>query len=235
MCRARGRRLKIAALGQELWRRTRFVAIFFSIAIGVLMFFFGPQWLHGTVRYVAAYDIGAFALLCFDWGIGLRNDKSHTERRAAQEDPGRWIVSLLIVFSVLAGLASAIVILGTGPAVPKSDRGIALFFGIAAVALGWILIHTTFIFRYAHLFYYDSDEDGCADHGLQFPGTTEPDDYDFAYFSFVIGMTFQVSDVQITDSGLRLIVLQHAIISFVYNTAIVALGVNLASSLLNAH
>ena len=68
-----------------------------------------------------------------------------------------------------------------------------------------------------------------------FPGTTDPDDYDFAYFSFVLGMTFQVSDVQITDPGVRTIALLHVLLSFGYNTAILALGVNLASSLLNNH
>jgi uncharacterized membrane protein len=103
------------------------------------------------------------------------------------------------------------------------------------VCLGWFLIHTLFVFRYAHLYYFDSDRDGTAQRGLTFPGTTDPDDYDFAYFSFVVGMTFQVSDVQITDPGVRTVVLVHAILSFAYNTAILALVVNLASGLLNAH
>ena len=122
-------------------------------------------------------------------------------RRAA--DPGRNIVLGVVLISIVAGLASAIIILGKGPNVPPSDRNIALALGIGAVVLGWFLIHTTFIFRYAHLFYYDSDQDGTAQRGLDFPGTKDPDDYDFAYFSFVIGMTFQVSDVQITDPGVR--------------------------------
>ena len=130
---------------------------------------------------------------------------------------------------------SAIVILGKGPNVPAADRDLALAAGISAVALGWFLIHTMFVFRYAHLYYYDSDEDGTAQRGLTFPGTQEPDDYDFAYFSFVIGMTFQVSDVQITDPGVRSVVLVHAIMSFAYNTAILALVVNLASGLLSSH
>jgi uncharacterized membrane protein len=103
---------------------------------------------------------------------------------------------------------------------------------VVAVMLGWFLIHSTFIFRYAHLYYYDSDNDGSAQGGLDFPGTTEPDDYDFAYYSFVIGMTFQVSDVSITDPGVRSLTLFHALISFGYNTAILALGVNLVSGLL---
>ncbi len=184
---------------------------------------------------MAAYDAAATVVLVYDWGFALRNNATHTARRAAQADPGRNVVLAVVVASILAGLVSAIVILGKGPNVPAGDRAVALAFGLLAVALGWLLIHTSFIFRYAHLFYYDSDQDGSAQRGLTFPGTTDPDDYDFAYFSFVIGMTFQVSDVQITDPGVRSVALVHALLSFAYNTAILALVVNLASGLLNTH
>ncbi len=187
------------------------------------------------MRAVLAYDAAALLLLVWDWTMGLRNNSGHTIRRAAQADPGRNFLAGVVIISALAGLASATVILGKGPNVPASDREIALAAGIAAVILGWVLIHTMFIFRYAHLYYFDSDQDGTAQRGLDFPGTTEPDDYDFAYFSFVIGMTFQVSDVQITDPGVRTIVLVHALMAFAYNTAILALVVNLASNLLNTH
>lgn len=203
--------------------------------MAVLVAAFAPAWLHGWIRAVAAYDAAAAVVLAYDWGFALRNDATHTERRAAQADPGRNVVLGVVLVSILAGLAAAIVILGKGPNVPESDRAPALAFGLAAVVLGWLLIHTSFTLRYAHLFYYDSDQDGTAQRGLTFPGTEDPDDYDFAYFSFVIGMTFQVSDVQITDPGVRTVALVHAVVSFAYNTAILALGVNLVSSLLNAH
>jgi uncharacterized membrane protein len=213
----------------------RWVGIGVACACAILVSIFAPSWLHGTVRAVAAYDVAALIILIYDWTVGLRNDAKHTIRRAALEDPGRHILMLIVLISAMAGLASAIVILGKGANVPAMDRDMSLTFGILAVCLGWFLIHTTFIFRYAHLYYYDSDEDGSAQRGLTFPGTTEPDDFDFAYFSFVIGMTFQVSDVQITDPGVRSLALFHALLSFGYNTAILALGVNLASSLLNSH
>jgi uncharacterized membrane protein len=175
------------------------------------------------------------SILIFDWTYALRNDAMHTQMRAAQSDPGRNIVMFIVLASVAAGLASAILILGKGSAVPPSDRNLALAFGVAAVILGWFLIHSNFIFRYAHLYYHDSNRDGDAQPCLKFPGTTEPDDYDFAYFSFVIGMTFQASDVQITHPGVRSLALFHAVLSFGYNTTILALGVNLASSILNGH
>ena len=217
-----------------MYQRTRLAGLGGAVIAAVLVLLFAPAWLRGTVRPVAAYDVAAIIILIFNWTYGLHNNATHTARRAAQADPGRNIVLFVVLISVAAGLASAIVILGKGAAVPASDRNIALTCGLLAVALGWFLIHTTFIFRYAHLFYYDSDADGTAQRGLEFPGTKEPDDYDFAYFSFVIGMTFQVSDVQITDPGVRSLALVHALLSFGYNTAILALGVNLASSLLNA-
>jgi len=229
-----GRRLSSAPAGPS-WFTIRWVGIGAAVAAALLNHFFAPPWLHGTVRAVASYDAAAFVLLVWDWTMGLRNNAAHTVRRAAQADPGRNFLAGIVIISALAGLASATVILGKGPNVPGSDRELALAAGIAAVILGWLLIHTMFIFRYAHLYYYDSDQDGTAQRGLTFPGTTEPDDYDFAYFSFVIGMTFQVSDVQITDPGVRSIVLVHALMAFAYNTAILALVVNLASNLLNTH
>jgi uncharacterized membrane protein len=217
------------------WLTLRWIGFGAAFVAALLVSLFAPAWLHGTVRAVAAYDVAAAIILIYDWTIGLQNNASHTIRRAAQEDPGRNFLAFIVLISAIAGLASAIVILGKGTNVPQADRSIALAVGLLAVTLGWFLIHTLFIFRYAHLYYYDSDQDGTAQRGLTFPGTTEPDDYDFAYFSFVVGMTFQVSDVQITDPGVRSIVLMHAILSFAYNTAILALVVNLASGLLNTH
>lgn len=230
----RGRRL-IALPAGLTYQKVRLFGLFGSAIAAALVLVFAPPWLHATVRWVAAYDVLAIVLLAFDWFFALRNDAAHTEHRAAQEDPGRNIVMLLVILSVAAGLASAVVILGKGANVPAADRNTALAFGIAAVMLGWFLIHTTFIFRYSHLYYFDSDGDGSAQRGLQFPGTSEPDDYDFAYYSFVVGMTFQVSDVSITDPGVRSLTLLHALLSFGYNTAILALVINLASSLLNTH
>jgi uncharacterized membrane protein len=215
----------------------RYRTILFGSAIAgaLIVFFFAPGWLRGTVRAVAAYDVFALILLAINYFYLLKDDPRHTDARAGQEDPGRNIVLAVVLLSIAFGLASAVVILGKGPNVPVNDRNMALGLGLAAVVLGWALIHTTFIFRYAHLFYYDDDGDGVGSRGLIFPGTTDPDDYDFAYFSFVVGMTFQVSDVQITDPDVRRVVLVHGIISFAYNTAILALVVNLASSLFSSH
>lgn len=196
------------------------------------MLLFAPRWIAGTTRSVTAYDAAAVVLLVIFWFLAMHTDPSETADRAEVEDPGRNAVLALVVGCVGFGLASAIVILGKGPHLTNdNERAFAYTVGVLAVVAGWALIHTMFVFRYAHLFYFDSDDDGSAQRGLIFPGTQEPNDFDFAYFSFVIGMTFQVSDVQIKDAGVRRVVLVHALISFAYYTTIVALVINLVSGL----
>ena len=97
----------------------------------------------------------------------------------------------------------------------------------------WSLMHTVFALHYAHIYYRKDDDDVGAedDGGLQFPGETEPGFMDFSYFSFVIGMTCQVSDVQVTSRRIRKLALIHGVLSFVFNTAILALSINIISSL----
>jgi uncharacterized membrane protein len=109
-----------------------------------------------------------------------------------------------------------------------------LLMGLIAVISSWMLVHTVFGLRYAHTYYGDPDGPaGPQPHagGLEFPGDRDPDYMDFAYFSFVIGMTFQVSDVQITSRDFRKLVLLHGMLSFGFNTVILALTINTVSNL----
>ncbi|MGA8576189.1 MAG: DUF1345 domain-containing protein [Candidatus Cybelea sp.] len=210
------------------------VFVFTAGAAGLAMFFFAPDWLRREVRVVACYDAGVVAMLIWYWRTILWAKTDRAKVWAASEDPGRDAVFVLTLMAVGFGFVAALAILGRGP----HDRvaghtAIVDAVGFGAVALGWMLIHTVFSFRYAHLYYRDHDRDKESDRGLMFPGKDEPDYMDLAYFSFVIGMTFQVSDVQITSKGIRRFVLGHALISFAYNTAILALVVNVVSGLLH--
>ncbi len=109
---------------------------------------------------------------------------------------------------------------------------IHLLLVLMTVIFSWTLVHTVYALRYAHAFYGDSDEPGVNQHagGLIFPGDHPPDYFDFAYFSFVVGMTRQVSDVQITSRRMRRIALFHSVLSFGFNTIILALLINIAVS-----
>ncbi|MDQ2858368.1 MAG: DUF1345 domain-containing protein [Candidatus Eremiobacteraeota bacterium] len=214
-------------------RRARIVGLIGGLAVAVVVWLVAPAWLSGTTRAVAAYDAAAILFGLVLWKLGMHDRAEATQRRSAVEDPGRDIMFVIVLLSVAVGLLSAISILGRGPHAPTlNEKLVAYGIAITAVATGWMLIHAMFLFRYAHLFYHKDDENE-AERGLTFPGTENPNDYDFAYFSFVVGMTFQVSDVQITDPGIRRVVLVHGLISFAYNTAIVALGINVLSGLLH--
>jgi uncharacterized membrane protein len=237
---ARGRRLSAPefytpeglAGGAKLLWPARFRAFGIALAVGVVAFFFLPASFAGSVRIVSVFDCTAATLLAMIWFTTISDDAAQTARRAALEDPGRNAVSTIILLSSLIGVTSAIGILGHPQKFEHpGESTFVLALGLAGVALSWIMIQTMMTLRYAHLYYYDDNDDG-KPGGLQFPGDDAPSDYDFAYFSFVIGMTFQVSDVQITSRRIRRTVLGHGIVSFLFSTTIVALGVNILSGLI---
>ncbi len=172
-------------------------------------------------RALAAWDVGALTLTVLSWTVLLRASPDATQQRATAEDPGRRGVFLIVVVSSLVSLTAAIVALRLPAPRPPLLEGLA----VAAVVLGWIVTHTAHTFRYARLYYTPSAQ-GEAVKGLGFPGDDPPDDMDFAYFSFTVGMAFQVSDVSVTSSAMRRSVFWHAFQSFVFNTIILALALN---------
>ena len=205
-----------------------------AAAVGAGMVLFAPAWLPAMARVVASYDAAAITLLIWYGRLALRNNAAQTRTRAAQQDPGRTIATAVILVAVAFGFVAAFDILGRGPHLSAPAHQAPVYaLGFAAVVLGWLLIHIVLLFHYAHAYYRDRNRDNASDGGLIFPGKEAPSDIDFAYFSFVLGMTFQVSDVQITDSSIRRVALMHGLISFAYNTAILALVVNVVSNLLH--
>jgi uncharacterized membrane protein len=156
--------------------------------------------------------------------------------RARDTDEGIILIVLLALAAIAFSLASIFILLNRAT---KPDL-VELGLGIASVPLGWLMLHTIAAFHYAHRFYYGADGDGednatdAADAGsLQFPKTEEPGAWDFLYFSFVVGMTAQVSDVAVLSTGMRRATMFHGIVSFFYNTVLLALAVNAAVTLTN--
>ena len=216
---------------RALWPIAAGVAAAGIVAVGMI---FAPAWLRPMARIVACYDAGALTLLLWHWRIMLRSDADATRLRAAVQDPGRDLTFGLTLVAVAFGFVAAFAILGRGPRESVTSHTVILYLlGFGTVVLGWLQIHTEFSIRYAHLFYRDHDRDKASDRGLKFPGDEDPSYLDLSYFSFVIGMTFQVSDVQVTAAAIRRVVLAHGLISFGYNTAILALVVNIVSGLLH--
>ena len=111
------------------------------------------------------------------------------------------------------------------------QESVAVALSVMGMVVSWVMVHTIFTFHYAHLYYKEEKETKPAAQGLEFPDEKKPDYIDFAYFSFVIGMTFQVSDVSISARGIRRTALAHAMLAFALNTFVVALTINLIAGL----
>jgi uncharacterized membrane protein len=196
---------------------------FFAIAIGILAFFLLPGSLRLVTRLLIGWDIFVALYLVLVYLMVLRSGLVHIRRNAVLQDDGRFLILLVVAVGAFASIAAIVSELGA------NHRGAPeLTLATVTIALSWAAVHTIFALHYAHE-YYRRAKPG----GLQFPSGDEHDhaDYwDFVYFSFVIGMTAQVSDVGITDKTIRRTATAHGIISFVFNTALVALMVNIAAS-----
>ncbi|TKT76816.1 DUF1345 domain-containing protein [Aquamicrobium sp. LC103] len=153
-------------------------------------------------------------------------------KHAASDDVPVWIIFLVTFSAVIVAVISLFVMLNAG----TRPGFVPLILTIAAVPLGWLTIHIMAAIHYAHAYWQPDRSTAAADdsmRGLEFPGTKEPRGVDFVYFSLVIGMTAQTSDVQITTHAMRRINILHAVVSFFFNTVLVAAAVNAAVSLGN--
>jgi uncharacterized membrane protein len=196
---------------------------FIAVAIGTVAFFLLPDSLRLVTRLLMSWDGFITVYLTLVYIMIFRCELSHIRRNAVLQDDGRFLILLVTALGAFASIAAIVFELGS------SNRSAPqLTLATVTIALSWAAVHTTFALHYAHDYYR-----GAKPGGLQFPSGDQHDhaDYwDFVYFSFVIGMTAQVSDVGITDKTIRRTATAHGIISFVFNTALLALMVNIAAS-----
>lgn len=195
--------------------------LFISIAIGLASLLVLPESLRIATRLLIAWDISIAFYITLAFVLFLSCDSERIRKLAALQDDGRFLILTLTAVAAFASIAAIVMELGIKP-----QRAPQLILAVMTIVLSWSAIHTTFALHYAHE-YYRSRNTG----GLAFPGGEQkPDYWDFVYFSFVIGMTAQVSDVGITDKIIRRTATAHGVASFIFNTALVALMVNIAAS-----
>ncbi|UAY55586.1 DUF1345 domain-containing protein [Arachidicoccus terrestris] len=207
-----------------------------SSVLAVAFFFFIP--VPPASHVVLSWDTFCLSQLVLLWWSMLKVSSTGIRSEAQRQDGSRVYIFIVSLLAALFSLFSVIqMILSAGS--DQLYKALNLSGGIACMVLSWILVHTLFAIRYAHL-YYAKDLEKKDKHagGLDFPSHPEedtpnwPDFMDFAYVSFTIGMTFQVSDVDITDKHIRKIALIHGLFSFAFNAAIIALSVNIISGLI---
>jgi uncharacterized membrane protein len=207
-----------------------------SIALAIIVFFISMGRFSGSVHFMLTWLSYSLSSLTLAWITILNSHPADVKVEAHDQDSSRTLVFIFAVAAAFASLFAILILLQSAGGQSKQQLSLHVLISLACVVASWSLIHTIFTLRYAHFYYCDMDggDEGkdLKPGGLEFPGETEPDYLDFAYFSFVIGMTFQVSDVQITSKRIRRLALMHAILSFAFNTIIVALSINIISGLI---
>jgi len=207
-----------------MWRRPRLLS---SAALAVVLtavLFVATPWGFAT-RLLVGWDVGVTLYLILVFVMMIGAGASEIRRHAAEQDEGQLAI---LVSTVGAGLVSLVAILAQLSSGNGSRGPARLILAASTILLSWAFIHTMFALHYAHEFY---GEDSGLGGGMAFPGgDEEPDYWDFVYFSFVIGMTSQVSDVGVTSKVIRRTVAAHGVVSFVFNAALLALTVNIAAS-----
>ncbi len=199
--------------------------LFAAIIIGAALVPFLPGGWTLSTRLLAGWDVGVMLYLGLTYYLVASETVAQIKQRAAQEDEGRLAILILSVAASAASLFAIVVQLGAAGA--QGPHPGALIFAICTIVLSWFFVHSIFAIHYAHEFYGDHAGKGS---GLDFPGNEKPDHWDFVYFSFVIGMTSQVSDVAVAHKAARRMVLAHGILSFFFNIALLALTFNIAAS-----
>ncbi|TMG97122.1 MAG: DUF1345 domain-containing protein [Betaproteobacteria bacterium] len=203
-----------------------------TLVIGVISFAATRPWLDLHARLLIAWSAGALTYLSFAWLAVGRADAAMTRVRAQLYDQTGYVIFMLIVVASSASVVAIGFIIGDAKQLPFPDRAAHLSLSILALLLSWLLIQTLFAFHYARCYYWRENPTNDHIRGLRFPGETEPDYLDFVYYSFVVGMTSQVSDVAVVARHMRRLTLIHGVLSFVFNIAILAMGINIVGGMI---
>lgn len=174
---------------------------------------------------LVGWDVAAFALVSATWFKLWPMDGEGTARHAVREEPGRAITDLLLVGASVASLVGVGFAVVAGNNAHGAESGLLVLLAASTIVFSWSVVHTTFTLHYARIYY--SGTDG----GIDFNNDDSPRYSDFAYLAFTIGMTYQVSDTNLTSGDIRRAALRHALLSYVFGVVIIAVMINLLAGL----
>ncbi|MGJ7494406.1 DUF1345 domain-containing protein [Variovorax sp. RT4R15] len=195
-----------------------------GLAVGLL-----PLPLNGMTRGLLGWCCGVVVYLALAWWLTAAFTAQQTRERAQSLDQPNVMIlcSMLVVVGV--SVAAIAMLLQQVKQLDGVDRAGHITLALVALAGSWLMIHTIYAFHYAHSYYILEKGRKADEHGLDFPGTAPPDYFDFLYYSLVVGMTSQVSDVQILSPDMRRITLVHSVLSFGFNMLVLALSINVVA------
>jgi uncharacterized membrane protein len=201
-----------------------------AAVIGIFLSLLAPGHWRMATQLLAGWNVGLAIYLILTHAMFQRCDIDHIRKRASEQDEGAFTILLLSVVATMASLIAIVFELGGMKQAAPGEAIVQVLLASVTILLSWSFIHTIFSIHYAHE-YYGERRDGQIG-GLKFPGDAKPDYLDFLYFSLVIAMTSQVSDVMITSKVIRRVVSMHGVLSFFFNLTVLALTVNMVSNLI---
>ncbi|MEQ1694914.1 MAG: DUF1345 domain-containing protein [Hyphomicrobiaceae bacterium] len=198
-----------------------------SIAALVLL----PPSLRPAIRSALAWDIGGVVFIVLSLHLMARSSAEKLKARAARADDGGAVILIFILVAILASFAAMAGLAGDVKEAPRAEK--YLFLGLAGATLfiSWFVTQLVFAIHYAHE-HFRHDKDGNQGTALAFPADDQPDYWDFLYFATSIGASSQTSDVSIRSKSMRRLVTLHAVVSFFFNTMVLAITINIAASLI---
>jgi uncharacterized membrane protein len=206
--------------------------LFTGLAVMILAWPLLPGALSMTTHGILAWNIGVLAFLALSAQLFATASPDEMPAAAEAQQEGEWTIFWITLAVVIVSFVAVSSEFSAIKNTPSDKQGWQVALVAVTLFLSWLMTHVTFAFRYAHEFYARDAGGPDVDRGLDFPQEKEPDYLDFLYFALVIGMTFQVSDVQITSRKLRRVAALHGLLSFLFNTVIVAFTVNIAAGLM---
>ena len=214
------------------WRIVRFAIgrrrLLLALLAGLIFLAVLPERDRMITRFILAWDLTALLYMCSTLWMISRSTVTDCHDRAALYDEGDWVILMLVIASASASFVCIAVELPLLKS-PQHSKTLGIIITGLTVVLSWAFTHTVFTLHYANV-YYKPDDDGPG--GLAFPGNRAPDYRDFLYYSFVIGCAAQTGDVGTVSPAMRHLTLIHGIVAFAFNTAILALTINVGASLL---
>ena len=205
---------------------------FMSLGVAVLCFALLPHYLTWPARLLGTWNAFVYTTLGLVWTMILTAEPEEVVTKAKLEDSSRTAIFVVVLLGACASVIAVAFELASAKTLDHRHAGMHVLFAIVTIFASWVFVHSTFTLRYAHHF-YSLDESNEKQGGLNFPDEPEPDYLDFAYFSFTLGMCSQTSDVSVSASQLRRLVLVHSLISFAFNVAILGFSINTVSGLLS--
>jgi uncharacterized membrane protein len=216
--------------------RPRLIAGLIVGLLAALVLMIAPNAMSWSTRAILAWDAAVLTFLVLIFQMMCGCGIARLQARAASQDEGRGFVLGLSLVAATAAVSAIGVELGLA----KDEHGLLksarVLLAFATMAMSWLFVHIIFALHYAHEYYtpdpteIEEDDDGLRG-GLRFPGTPTPDYWDFLHFAVIIGVACQTADVEFTSRGQRRLGTIHGLVSFVFNTVVLALTINLLAGL----